>query len=243
MSEDLTSDYKQAVDVFTHSSTGFPGAWSEEEIMTLLASWQEVLEATRPTTRRLDIAQKILKRLRSKNFRRVDKEDIKKQIRTLRTEYKVYQGLLKIGLKTVRAPCVDIMERIFDRPLSRNRLDSTDGGVQLDGVSEDSDHSRRLSVSYEGEDTPQNRQKLMNGDNRNEEVSNQKPRLRFQRRANLQGLIRVMVGQQRTLLDSLDKLFHSLEASNSKLVILMESFVTYTLGILTDSRSEEKVND
>ncbi|GFQ95539.1 uncharacterized protein TNCT_455221 [Trichonephila clavata] len=188
----------------------------------------------------LILPQKILKRLRRKNFRRVEKEDIKRQIRTLRTEYKVYQGLLKIGLKTFRAPCVDLMEKIFDRPrtLSRNRLDSTDGGAQLDGVSEDSDYSRRLSVSYEGDDAVQNRPKLADGENRNEEVSNQKPRLRFQRRSNLQGLIRVMVGQQRTMLDRLDKLFQSLEASNAKLVTLMESLI-HKGEISTDSQTEK----
>ncbi|PRD24737.1 UNVERIFIED_CONTAM: hypothetical protein NCL1_42885 [Trichonephila clavipes] len=78
-------------------------------------------------------------------------------------------------------------------------------------------------------------------DNRTIRVSNQKPRLRFQRRSNLQGLIRVMVGQQRTMLDRLDKLFHSLEASNTKLITLMESLVN-KVEISTDSQTDEKLS-
>ncbi|KAF8773901.1 uncharacterized protein LOC129984385 isoform X2 [Argiope bruennichi] len=233
------------VDVFTHSSTGFPGAWSEEEVAILLNTWREVLETARPTTRRFDVAQRILRRLRSnRNFRRVEKEDIKKQIGRLRTEYKVYQGLLKIGIKTVRPPCVDQMEVIFDKiPSARKRLDSTDGGNH-DGLSEDSDHSRRLSVSYDGEDN-ENRQRTVSDSTRRDEATTQRPRVRFfQRRMSLQGLVRVVVGQQRTLLDRLDKLLKCLEDSNSRVVTLMENMVLNKAepSIGTFSTNEEKAD-
>ncbi|GIY26395.1 uncharacterized protein CDAR_569911 [Caerostris darwini] len=235
------------VDVFTHSSTGFPGAWTEEEIGTLLSVWQEVLESARPTTRRFDVAQRILRRLRNvRNFRRIEKDDIRKQIGRLRTEYKVYQGLLKIGIETVRRPCVDQMEHIFERtPAARKRLDSTDGVNQLDGVSEDSDHSRRLSVSYEGDDNAENKAiSTTNDGSRREENENQRPRVRFfQRRMNLQGLVRVMAAQQRSMLERFDKLLKSLEDSNSKLVTLMENMVLNKAEPLAITPSDEKVAD
>ncbi|GBN19161.1 hypothetical protein AVEN_106112-1 [Araneus ventricosus] len=245
MTEELGYEPKP-VDVFTHSSTGFPGAWSEEEVATLLNTWREVLETAKPNTRRFDVAQRILRRLRNnKNFRRVEKEDIKKQIGRLRTEYKVYQGLLKIGIKTVRPPCVDQMEVIFDKiPSARKRLDSTDGGNH-EGLSEDSDHSRRLSVSYDGEESENRPRTVSDSTRRDEQTTTQRPRVRFfQRRMSLQGLVRVVVGQQRTLMDRFDKVLKSLEDSNSRLVTLMENLVLGKAepSIGTLSPSDEKAD-
>ncbi|GIY19478.1 uncharacterized protein CEXT_113861 [Caerostris extrusa] len=162
------------------------------------------------------------------------------------TAQRVYQGLLKIGIETVRRPCVDQMEHIFERtPAARKRLDSTDGVNQLDGVSEDSDHSRRLSVSYEGDDNAESKAiSTANNGSRREENENQRPRVRFfQRRMNLQGLVRVMAAQQRSMLERFDKLLKSLEDSNSKLVTLMENMVLNKTEPLAITQSDEKVAD
>ncbi|KFM68575.1 hypothetical protein X975_08680, partial [Stegodyphus mimosarum] len=212
-----------AVNVFTHSSTGFPGAWSEEEISMLLDCWQEVVEATRSPSRRFDVAQKVMVRLRRKGLR-VERDVIRKQMNTLRTEYKTYQGLLKIGIPTVRASCVNQLEKILDRTsaqASNRRRDSAETNNHLDAVSEDSDHSHRLSTSFGDEGgLSQNEtqsQPEMNISQTAEEVVNQSRRVRFQRRINIARSVRTILYQQQALIDQMQKLSKRVEEINDKL--------------------------
>ncbi|XP_054717674.1 uncharacterized protein LOC129227056 [Uloborus diversus] len=219
---------QQKVDVFTHSSTGFPGAWSEEDISALLEAWEDVVNLPRSPSRRFDAAQKVIGRLRKKGFRWVEKEDVKKQMNTLRTEYKTYLGLVKIGIPTQQAPCLDRLEKILgkagDGRPARRRQDSETANNVDGGASEDSDYSHRLSVG--DEEGGANKVTTTNNEAGNDEASNQTKRVRFQRRMSIQRVLKAMINQQQATSDNIQRVLKTIEDSNVRMIDLLTELVS-----------------
>lgn len=200
------------VDVFTHSSTGFPGAWTEDEIQTLLDAWEEAVKGPRPLSKGFNISERVLDMLNNKNFRAVKKGEVWKQMSTLRTEYKTYLGLVKIGIPTVKGNCVPQMERILrksGRRRARRRRTST-ASNQIGSVSED-DGGVQDGVQLQIE-------------NSEDENATRSRRVRFQRQ-NLQRTIRTMFAQQRTIMENLQVVFKKIDESNDKIISLLGELV------------------
>ena len=68
------------------------GAWTEEEIDVLLDAWEEAVRAPRIPGKVFDIAEEVLNVLKRKNFRSVDRDEVWKQMSTLRTEYRYVEN-------------------------------------------------------------------------------------------------------------------------------------------------------
>lgn len=60
----------------------------EDEISVLLNAWEEAVISPRPIGKPFDVAEKVLEMLNEKGFRRVEKDEVWKQMSTLRTEYR-----------------------------------------------------------------------------------------------------------------------------------------------------------
>ena len=202
----------QAVDVFTHSSTGFPGAWTEDEVSALLDAWEEAVKSPRPLAKAFDVAEKVLDVLTTKGFRAVEKDEVWKQMSTLRTEYRTYLGLVKIGIPTVKGTCVPQLERILRRSTARKarRRRTSTASNQVDAVSEDDGVNPNGTQSQ-----PENTE---------DENASRSKRVRFQRQ-NLQRSIRTMIGQQRTIVEHLQNVFKKIDESNDKIVLLLAELV------------------
>lgn len=64
------------------------GAWTENEIDILLDAWEEAVKTPRTPGKVFDIAEKVLNVLSRKDFRNVERDEVWKQMSTLRTEYR-----------------------------------------------------------------------------------------------------------------------------------------------------------
>lgn len=64
------------------------GAWTEKEIDILLDAWEEAVKTPRTPGKVFDIAEKVLNILSKKDFRAVERDEVWKQMSTLRTEYR-----------------------------------------------------------------------------------------------------------------------------------------------------------
>ncbi|XP_015910798.1 uncharacterized protein [Parasteatoda tepidariorum] len=226
MSEEQTipKTHHEALDVFIHSKVGFPGAWSEEKVQTLLDLWEDVL--SRPRSRRYSVSKRICKRLLGKEeFKEFNKDDVFRQMSLLSKEYYSYLGFQMMGVEMARPACVDQLDRIFSKakvkPLrqtgSRPRR-NTEPTKQSE-ISEDSDHSRSQSVTY-GEKEPKA------DPTKADDALSKTRRGRFPK-MNIQRLIRTMVSQQTAMMEQVQKLFSSLEESNSKTAALLEDLVLF----------------
>lgn len=76
------------------------GAWTENEIDILLDAWEEAVKTPRTPGKVFDIAEKVLNILSRKDFRTVERDEVWKQMSTLRTEYR-YVVNIKLLRKSV----------------------------------------------------------------------------------------------------------------------------------------------